>query len=66
MVKEGKTNYKHGYDQLYLLSDEYAWLIKFNNLRKKKLKKGTPVKYLLTNTGKGEIRIINNLRAAWK
>ena len=39
--------------------------MKFNELRKKKLIKTRPVKYLLTNTGKGEVRLVNNLREAW-
>ena len=65
-VKEGKTSYKHGYDQLYLLPDEYAWLVKLNELRVLKLKKARTVKYLFTNTGKGEVRLVNNIREAWE
>ena len=65
-MKEGKTSHVHGYDQLYLLPDEYGWFVTLNKIRAQKCKKATPVKYLLTTTGKGEVRLTNRVREAWE
>ena len=65
-MKEGKTSYKHAYDQLYLYAEEYEWLVTFVRLRRAKMVLSKAPKYFMTTMGRGEVRLVNDVRKAWE